>query len=303
MDLRRVDLNLLVALESLLETTSVTAAARHTGITQSSMSHNLRRLRELFGDPLLVRNGRKMERTPRAEALRAPTQRILAEIQRLVAAEDAFDPATSQRVFAIACPDLLAAILPELLACLHRDGPAVSLEFHRPPRGDVAAALASGDELALGPPRESAPGLLQRRLGTVRWAVFGRAGHPALAGPLTIEAYTRYPHVLVSTGTPGPGFVGEALEAAGVDRRVGLTVESFLLAPHAVAASDLLYTGPWELIRPHVAGIGLASQPPPVALPEVPVNAYWPERVHHDPGHQWLRERVVQVVIEILGAD
>ena len=183
------DLNLLVALGALLETNSVTEAARRLGITQSSMSHNLGRLREFFGDPLLVRSGRGMRQTPHAEALRAPTQRVLAEIQRLIQAEVSFDPKTSRRVFDIACPSLVTVILPGLLARLHAEGPGIGIKLHTPRRGNVVAALKeSRVELALGPPQENAPGVLQRRVGTVGWAVFGRAGHPALAGRLTERA-------------------------------------------------------------------------------------------------------------------
>ena len=106
--------------------------------------------------------------------------------------------------------------------------------------------------------------------------------------------------MIVRTGTPGPGFVCQALEDQGVKRTIGLTVESFLLAPYAVAASDLLYTGPWELIRPFACRLELSSQAPPLPLPDVPVNVYWPERVHHDPGHRWLREQVSDAVSDVL---
>lgn len=302
-DIRAIDLNLLVALGALLETSSVTEAARRSGVTQSSMSHNLGRLRELLGDPLLVRSGRGMQQTPRADALRAPTQRILAEIQRLLQAEVSFDPATSSRVFALACPDLLGALFPTLLARLLSEAPSIGLEVHRPLRGDAVLSLdETGDELGLGPPRPNAPGIQQRRLGILHWAVFGRVDHPALSGRLTRKSFAQYPHVYVTTGTPGPSFVDEAMSAAGIERTIGLTVESFLLALLAAAASDFLYTGPEEIIVPLAARLGLTYQPPPVPIPEVPVNAYWPERLQHDPGHRWLRDRVGAVVTEILAA-
>lgn len=302
-DVRGIDLNLLVALEVLLSERNVTQAARRCGVTQSSMSHSLARLRELLGDPVLVRSGRAMLPTPRAAAMLAPLQRTLAELGRLLATDVAFDPARSERVFSLVCPDLLAAFLPGLLGHVHADAPRVRLDLHALERGDVARPLLDGaHDLAMGPPaRSPVSGLMQTELGRVRWAVFGRPDHPALQGKrLSLRAWLAWPHVVIGTGSPGLGYVGEALARAGLERRVGLSVPVFLLAPLVAAQTDMLFTAPLELLEPIAARLGVVHRRPPIDLPRVPVLLYWAERMQHDPGHRWLRERVAALMRERL---
>jgi DNA-binding transcriptional LysR family regulator len=301
-DISAIDLNLLVALAALIETRSVTRAARRLRVTQSTMSHTLARLRGLLDDPVLVRAGRAMELTPRAEALASPLRRTLGEIGQLLAAEPGFDPATSTRTFVLACLDLLAPFVPDLLARMRVEAPGVTLDLRVLERGDVAHALLQGEaDLALAPPQPATSGLMQRALGTVHWEVFGRGDHPALRPPrLTRKAYLAHPHAVVHLGNAGRGYVGDALAAAGLERQVGLVVPGFMLAPLAVARSDLLLTAPAEPMEPLAAALGLAHRKPPIPLSRVPVLQYWPERVHGDMGHRWFRGCVGEVIAGVL---
>lgn len=298
-DLSAIDLNLLVTLDALLREGSVTRAARRCGVGQSAMSHALGRLRALLGDPLLVRDGRRMVPTPRAAALAGPLAAVLADVRRLLADEGGFDPATSTRRFGLVCSDLVAAVLPALIARLAATAPGVDLAV-RAPDGPVAVALrAGGDDLGLGPPPRDAAGLMQRRVGQVPWAVLMRAGHPAGAA-WGLEAWLGWPHVVIGTGGVGPGVVGEALIAAGHTRRVGLVAPSFLAAPLVVAATDLLFTAPIPLVAGLARTLGLEVRPPPIALPAVPVVMAWPEALHADAGHRWLRAELAEVLTEAL---
>lgn len=301
-DLSAIDLNLLVALAALLETRNVTRAARRLRVTQSTMSHTLGRLRALLDDPVLVRTGRAMVLTPRAEALAGPLRRTLAEITHLLQAEPGFEPTSSTRTFSVVCLDVLAAFVPDLLARMRVEAPGVGLDLRIPERFDVAQALQSGeDDLALSPPQPYTSGLMQRALGTVHWQVFGRVGHPALRGPrLTRKAWLAHPHVVVRVGTAGRGYVGDAMAAAGIERTVGLLVPGFMLALQAVARSDLLLTAPAEPMAPLAAALRLTARKPPIAIPEVPVMLYWPERLHGEPGHRWFRACVGEVIAEAL---
>jgi DNA-binding transcriptional LysR family regulator len=303
-DLSGIDLNLLVALAALVETRSVTRAARRLRVTQSTMSHTLGRLRVLLGDPVLVRAGRGMEPTPRVQAMAGPLGRTLAEIGRLLEAEPDFDPATSARTFSLASIDLLAPFVPDLLARMRAEAPGVALDLRVPERGDVTHALLQGDnELAMAPPQPATSGLMQRALGTVHWEVFGRADHPALRpARLTRKAYLAHPHAVVRVGNAGRGVVGDALAAAGLDRTVGLIVPGFLLAPAVVARSDLLLTAPAQPMAPLAAALGLARRKPPLVIPQVPVVLYWPERLHGDAGHRWFRNYVGEVIAGFLRA-
>lgn len=305
-DTSSLDLNLLAALEVLLAERNVTRAARKLGLTQSSTSHALRRLREALGDPILVRAGRSMVPTPRAEALAAPLGRALAELRRVVRHEATFEPSTSTRAFTLACPDLVVSFLPGLVASLAREAPRVRLDVRMSAGVDIGAALAaSAFDAALAPAsEEEAPGLARRILGRVSFCVLARRRHPALsAKPWDLDAWLRYPHVVVHTGSSGPGVIGAALERAGRSRTIGMTAPSFLVAPFVVAESDLLFAAPRELSAGIARRLGLAVLDLPLAIPKIPVALVWHERMQSDPGHAWLRDRLSDAGKALLRSD
>jgi LysR family transcriptional regulator, transcriptional activator of nodD3 and syrA len=293
-DVSRVDLNLLAALGALLDEGSVTRAARRLGVGQPAASYALGRARELFADPLFVRVGRRMVPTPRAEALREPLARVLADAARLVRHGAPFDRRRSDRAFVLSCPDLLAPALPRLVARLSREAPRARLEIVGR-RADDAAALEGGRvDVALVPTPREGPGLVRRGLGSLRFGVLARCGHPALgrARSLDARAWAAHPHVIVRTGHGGPSVVGDALARLGFERRVGLVVPTFLSALVAVAETDFFFTAPRELAGPLARRFDLAVLDPPLAIPAVPVAALWHERYHADPAHRFFRSLV-----------
>jgi len=298
-DVSGVDLNLLTALNALLDERSVTRAAQRLGLGQPAASHALARLRELFADPLLVRSGRGMIPTPRAEALREPLMRLLADADRLVRHRLEFDPATSNRGFMIVCPDLLATLLPRIVARLRREAPRTHLEvIHR--SGDERSALEQGRaDLVLGPAPDDGPGLRIRGLGAVRFGVVARRGHPGLArnGQLRAHAWTSFPHVTVRSGSSSRNIVAGALASAGLAREVALVVPSFLAALVVVAETDLFFAAPRELLHPLAARLDLVVVTPPISVPPVPVAAVWHERFDAEPAHRFLRTLVCEEVI------
>ena len=301
-DLRHVDLNLLVSLHALLETESVTRAARRVGMSQSSMSHALGRLRELFEDPLLVRQGRGLVTTPRARALHGPLQSALRDLQHLLRAEPAFDPRTSTRAFTLICPDALGSVVPALLAALQREAPRVSVRLRTPQR-DLAEALedAVGD-LALSGPYAPTSSLKRQGLGALSWVVLRRRDHPVgHHGPLTAAQWTRWPHILLETGNDSPNIVAEAIRRAGLDRTIGAVLPSFLMAAHVVSRSDHFLTAARALAEPLRAPLDLIVSPPPIALDPIPVTAIWPERLDHDPGHLWFRTVIIDTARALMG--
>jgi DNA-binding transcriptional LysR family regulator len=288
-----LDLNLLRTLDVLMRERSVTRAATVLGRSQPAVSHALTRLRQVLDDPLLVRQGRVLVPTPRAEALAEPLQRVMAELRRTLAG-GAFDPATSRRTFVVACPDLLAPGVPQILAAL-ADAPHVRVELI----GDRGPDVLDRADLQLDILPAEAPGVVARRLGLVSQAVIARADHPA-TGRWGLDAWLASPHVLVRTADGLSSPVDRALAAIGRTREIGLVVSDLLLVPHVVAASDLLFTGPAEVMALLAGPLGLALLPVPVALPRVPVAAMWQERLSADPGHRWFRERVVEAVARLL---
>lgn len=295
-DVSEIDLNLLATLDALLTEGSVTRAARRLGIGQPAASHALGRLRELFGDPLFVRAGRAIMPTPRAEALREPLTRLLADVARLVRHEVEFDAANTTRAFTLVCPDLLAPMLPRMSARLHTQAPHARLEV-RNRQGDDPRALEQGQaDLVLGPGPAEGAGLKTRGLGTIHWGVVARRDHPGFGRgrKLRIQTWSKHPHVLVKTGSNSRSFVGAAIERAGLSRHIGLVVPNFLAALVAVAQTDLFFAAPRELVTPLLSRLDLVVVSPPIEIPALPIVALWHERYQADPAHRFFRNLVVE---------
>lgn len=296
-DVSDIDLNLLKTLDVLLTEGSVSRAATRLGVGQPAASHALGRLRVLFGDPLLVRIGRRMVPTPRAEALREPLRRLLGSAAQLVRHETSFDPTTSTRTFSLVCPDLLAPLLPRIVARLQAEAPRVQLQVVGRRRDDAQALEDGRVDLVLTRAPEAGPGLVRRGLGTVTLSVLARRDHPGLSRrhTLSARAWGAYPHVMVRSEHGGRSVVADALSESGFERRVGLVVPTFLTALVTVAQTDLFFTVPAVLAAPLLEPLGLRAVRPPVPLPEIATAALWHERLSSDPAHRLLRGIVIDV--------
>lgn len=298
-----LDLNLLLVLHVILEERSVSRAAVRLGRTQSATSRALARLREALGDPLLVRTGRGMRPTPRAEALAPALAAALAGLAEVRALGGRFDPARSTRRFVVAGPDALAPVLHAVWAVLRAEAPRCGLALVPPPSSPAAGVLGGGADLVLGPDVRPGAELRRQRLGTVRWLTVLRADHPLLEGPWTLERWCAWPHAQVQLGTAGASLVDRVLGARGARREVLAAVPGMLPALHLVARTDLVATVPEALARPLAVGLGLVLREPPLVLPETVTVAWWAPRLHADPGHRWLRRVVVQAAREVLGEE
>lgn len=291
------DLNQLRTLDALLTERSVTGAARRLGLTQPALSHALARLRETLHDPLLVRSGRGMALTPRAEAL-APKLRIaLRDLEDAVRTELPFDPGTARRSFRVAAADYAELVLlPKLVPRLEREAPGVDLWLRRP-MDDLSGLADSDTDVVVGPVRspDLVAGVRSRALFRERFVVIMRADHPLMQAPLTVEAYAAARHAFIAPrGGPG-GVVDDALEKLGLSRRVALAIPHFLVAPYVVAGSDLVLTLAERVARSFAAHLPLAIVEPPLPLPGFTISLMWHERHHADLGHTWLRSILADV--------
>ena len=295
-DLAAVDLNLLRALDALLAEQHVTRAAARLGVTQSAASHALGRLRELLGDPLLVRGPRgTLLPTARAEELAPVVERALAELAAAWRGA-AFAPATAQRRFTIGASDYAElVVLPALAARIAAAAPRIDLQV-RPVPDDTAGALARGElDAVLTParPRDLTGGCFQRHLFEEDFTVAMRGGHPAATARLTLERFCALDHLLVAPrGTPG-SFVDDALAAMGRRRRVAVAVPHFLIVPHVLAATDLIVTIASRVAAAFVPSHALATRPLPLAIAPFAVHLLWHERTTADAGQRWLRDQIV----------
>ena len=304
-NLGRVDLNLLVHLDALLTERSVTRAAVRVGIGQSAMSHNLARLRDLFGDELLTRGPEGLRLTPRAATLVEPVRTTLARIQTIVSRDETFDPATAVRTFRLGLPDSMEVlIVPALLARLREVAPGIHLWLYSIGSSPLLDTLDADElDLAIGYdvfPQGQAHHK-RRRLFTESYLCMFNADRTGIAPPISLDDYVRLPHVLTSLrpGRSVRGVVDDALEKLGLRRSVVLTTPRFLAVPSLVARAPVVVTMHARLARMFAAELGLSLSPPPVELREVTVSLLWHASYDADPAHAWLRQLVVQLAADL----
>lgn len=302
MELNDLDLNLLLVLHQMLVERRVAVAAEKLGVSQPTVSSALARLRRLLGDELFLRTGRGMVPTPYAEQLAVPVAQALALLHEALNRQREFDPATCSRTFTIGMTDVGEIVfLPTLLERLAQEAPQVVLTTVRPPASNLKDGMEAGQiDLAIGLLPQLRAGFFQQRLFNQQYVCLFRQGHQ-LDGttPLDQDAYATAEHVAVLS--PGTGYsqIDEALQRAGLTRRVRLRVPHFVAIGHILASSELVATVPQRLARHLHTPFSLTSQPLPATLPPIPIQLFWHAQVHRDPANQWLRG----VVAELFGSD
>jgi LysR family nod box-dependent transcriptional activator len=306
MNLTGVDLNLLVALDALIAERSVTRAADRLGLSQPGMSNALARLRKLFGDPLLVREGLTLVPTPRAEALRQPVQEALSLIQQALDDRPGFDPATDQATFVVSCSDYsLLMLIGPLVRRLAAEAPGLTIQV-LPRAPDAVRLLRDGEADLVIEPVEIMPdaGLPNLRLFADRWLCCVWDGNSEVGDSMTMETYLRLGHLVYSGVRGHPiSLVDTQLAAAKVPRRIEFTVESFLLAPFLLQGTDLVTVVP-ERAAGHLRRTAdVRFLEPPLHLPSITEMLWWNPRHTLDPAHAWLRARIAEIAAELDRAD
>jgi DNA-binding transcriptional LysR family regulator len=294
------DLNLLVVLDALCRSGSVTQAAEMLSLSQPAVSHALNRLRAATGDPLFTRSGRGLVATPRARALAAEVAVIVSAGQACLGPES-FDAARDRPRFRLGVSDYAGlTLLPGLMKTVLALAPHATVEALPVGPGilrqleDGALDLSFWGTSAPRPPFHYLP------LLTETYVVVLRADHPALAGGgLTPARYLRQPHAVVSLGDPGQSPVEAALAGAGQVRRIALISQSFAANFAAVAQSDLLATVPAHLAI--TLPQGLVTRPVPFAVAPFDYGMIWHPRTDAAPAPRWLRRVIAGLVREPTG--
>ena len=301
-NLRLLDLNLLVVMQALLAEQHVTRAAQRLDMSQPAVSRALKRLRELFDDPLLVRGSEGLVLTDRAAALRDPLERLLAEIDHMVSATG-FDPATATGSIRIGCLDLEARIyLPRLVERVRRLAPGMDVEVYSHP-DDFFTRLAEGRlHLAIsGLEPARSDGQFHRRVIDHTWpeCVMSSA-NPLAAAPLTVSGFLGARHGIVSITGEGPALMDERLRLMGRSRRVVVRLSSFFNVPDACAGTDILFSLPHRIAERLARDNDLCvrSLPPTLRGDGFPMYLYWHARHHADAMHRWLRQLVISQATE-----
>jgi LysR family nod box-dependent transcriptional activator len=297
-----VDLNLLVAFDALMNERSVTRAAIRLNLSQPGMSNTLARLRKLFGDPLLVREGLILVPTPRAEALRQPVRDALAIIRVALDQRTGFDPATDQATCTVSCSDYsLLMLIGPLVRRLAATAPGVTIRV-LPRSPEPVRILRDGTVDLIIEPAEIMPDapLARQRLFADRWLCCVWEGNTAVGDAMSLDDYLRLGHLVYSMGRGQPAsIVDQHLERSQLPRRIEFTVESFLLAPSLLEGTDLVTVVP-ERAVPHLrrtAAIRLIE--PPVPLPTITQTLWWHDRHTENPAHAWIRARIGEIAAEL----
>lgn len=306
-DLRNVDLNLLVALDVLIEECNVTRAAKRLHLSQSSVSAQLARLRTLFADPLLMpaESGRGMTPTARALALAEPLHAALKDLEVVVRRKPSFDPKTDQRVFQIVASDNATVVLGMLVirrlaACTGRNVRIAFRHFEAPRIHDQ---LERGEvDLAIGSDYAMLPAMKSRKLFDENFVLVQRKGHPRGRGKVDLDTYCELKHVLVSiSGGSIRGYIDDQLAEMGRTRDVALSVQHFTLVPEILQNTDYVCALPSRLAKRY-AGM-LDAFELPFAVQGFTLHAVWHPRNQHDPAARWLRDLVSECAAEAGGVE
>jgi len=290
--LSRLDLNLLVLFEVVYAERHVGRAAERMKLSASAISHGLRRLRDMLGDPLFLKHPKGVVPTARALELATPIANILAETRRVVGTAAAFDPKTTRRRFTIGGPDaLLAVVLPSLLARIRKVAPNIDVAFRHlqtNPWEQVFEILdARNVDVALVPVEAVPARFASRTLFEEKFVIAMQRSH-ALSRGMTLKRYCEASHVVVSPIGDPSGHIDRILAAKGLSRRVVLAVPNFMMALAAIAETDLLGAIPSNLVRTYGPRFRVIAKPTPFAMQPDKIQAVAPKVAMADAGIAWL---------------
>jgi DNA-binding transcriptional LysR family regulator len=289
------DLNLLEALDALLREQNVTRAAAHLGISQSAMSHKLARLRDVFGDPLLVGGRGGMVPTPEAERIGRSIKQAFIDLRAAMQGTESFDPGTSTRRFLMVSPDYAAfSFLPRARALVAKEGPSTSLVVREPWPGMVDALRDGSLDLVAGADLPPAAGLIRTKLFQDELVCVVRRDHPQVAGAFDLKTFAALPHLLVTRDPEGTGPIDVALATHGLQRHIAMRVPYHLAAPFIVARSDLIMMTTLALAKDAASMLPLRILRCPLPVPVLKVTMAWHERNQNDAANKWLRDITIR---------
>ena len=291
MRFNRLDLNLLVALDALLTEKNITRAGHKLNLSQSATSGVLARLRDYFGDPLLMQVGRSMRLTPKAEELQRPVRDVLLTIQSTIAVQPGFDPATSQRHFRVIASDYpISVLLAEAARRMGEEAPHVTLEIIMP-SDDVQGAVERGEvDMLIMPRQYLAEGHPSEALYTEGYSCVVWAGNTQVGESLTLAQYMSLSHVTTLFGHQRqPSLEEWFLKSSALQRRIEVTTNNFNTLPLLVLGTQRVATMHTRLARLFARTLPLRIVPLPVDFPTMVWSMQWPRHLMADPAHQWFR--------------
>jgi DNA-binding transcriptional LysR family regulator len=289
---KKFDLNLLLAFDALLRERNVSRAAEHLGLTQSAMSHALRRLREFYEDPLFVRIGDAMKPTPFAEEMGDSVLEIVSAVQHKLLAQASFTPMSSTRVFSLCMTDMGELVfLPRLISELQIVAPNCRIRTSQLPTEHIANSLERGDtDLAIGSHYIQDPNLFQQELFTHSFCSIVSTTYPC--NEVSLEQFLSMKHVSVVLSDRSKRY-DQFIDELGHQRQIYLTTPHFITVPMILEKNpNLIATVPSELGKTFLRYNAVKVIKTPIKSPSLHLRQYWHPRHHHDPGNIWLRQLV-----------
>jgi DNA-binding transcriptional LysR family regulator len=297
----QLDLNLLTALDALLEEGSVSGAAERLYLSAPAMSRTLSRIRRVTGDQILVRTGRTMTPTPYAIAVREEVHRLVQQAGAILEPERELDLATLNRTFTLECHDAIAAAAGlGFIARAEAEAPGVSLRLLAEASTDTQDLRHGEVDLRVGADEPQLPEIRFETIGHDRLVVVMRRDHPLAGKRLTLERFASARHLIVSRRGRLQDPVDALLAKRGLARRVVAAAPTSTAALYFASTGDLLVAAPERMCAPVIEAFGLLTVRHPLDLREIPVNLVWHQRYETDAAHRWLRDVVRSTLTAIL---
>lgn len=292
MRLSRQDLNLFIVFDAIYTARNLTRAAEVLCITQPAVSNSLTRLRSMFDDPLFVRTPGAMVPTPVADNVIDRVREALQLLQSSIQEGELFEPSSANKTFRISMSDLPEALtLPSLQESLGREAPDIRIESYYTLRQNTANELATGTlDLAIEAPLLNDPNLIHQPLINERYVCMLRKGHKAATSNFTLDDYLNLGHIHISSRKQGMGHVELALNSLGLERRIQLRAQHYMVAPLITMRTDLALTLPLSLALMHDVEILEL----PFSIPKLEWHLYWHKSTDQDPANKWMRTQLIK---------
>lgn len=297
MNMPGIDLNLFKVFDAIQRSGSLTQAAAELHLTQPAVSNALRRLREQFGDPLFVRDGRRVVPTPRAKAIAPDVHGALRILQSTQSIPRSFPAQTSNRRFLLGMRDVLESVLlPPLMDRVLREAPHVQVQSTGIERNRMERDLMAGTiDFAIDVAFPISENMVNEKLFEEVPCVVMRRDHPLAAGRLDLKQWLAAKHAVVSTRRVGPVIEDLALQREGLQREVVVRCQHYQAACQLVAGSDLMLVLPRYFGEWFAQTLPLRVVPVPLDVPRLQVMLYWSKRVEQDPGHAWMLQLLREI--------
>ena len=295
MNLRSMDLNLLLVFDAIYAERSISKAALRLNLSQPAVSNALARLREAINDPLFMREGNGMVPSARAKLLRDPIRQALELLERGFRSNEGFDFASSKRQFVIAVEDYgETVVMPRIIDWVTEAAPGVHLTIRPEPSSEIQRELREGlVDLALDYFPLQEKGFHNKCVLTEGLVSFARMDHPQIGEQLSLETFLRLSHIVIAPRRKSQPMIELALAKRGLQRQIALTVPHFLSMPALVQNSNLLCTMPRRMAYIYADHFRLRTYKVPIRTPDFPIYLIWHESLDTDSGHAWLRNHMM----------